>query len=53
MTAAARESQPTPFEAGQTLGRRMRAEHPLPADLTDRLGVMLRPARAQTTTRSA
>lgn len=45
----AREPQPTPFEAGQAVGRRLLAEHPLPDDLATRLGVLIRPARAQTT----
>jgi hypothetical protein len=41
----AREPRPTPFEAGQEVGRRMLAEHPLPEDLAARLGELIRPAR--------
>lgn len=43
------EPQPTPYEAGRRFGKELLREHPLPADLADRLAaVLVRPRTDQT-----
>ena len=53
MTADPATPPLTDFERGQELGRRIREEHPIPADLAARLGELIRGARTQTTERTA